>query len=68
MDNVTIPDEVWRAAMSIYHKTLRKNPGMAWQGSHRRRAQCVAGDAWGLVRRALGCSWFHPRPAEGEQR
>jgi hypothetical protein len=26
-----IPEEAWRAAMSAYHKTLRKNPGAAWQ-------------------------------------
>ena len=29
------PDEVseavWRAGMSAYHKTLRKNPALAWQ-------------------------------------
>lgn len=41
MDNVTIPDEVWRAAMSTYHKTLRKNPGMAWQ-----EAVVAALNAW----------------------
>ena len=26
-----ISEEVWRAGMSAYHKTLRKNPGLAWQ-------------------------------------
>lgn len=26
-----VPEPVWRAAMSAYHKTLRKNPAMAWQ-------------------------------------
>lgn len=26
-----VPECVWRAAMSAYHKTLRKNPAMAWQ-------------------------------------
>ena len=26
-----VPETVWRAAMSAYHKTLRKNPAMAWQ-------------------------------------
>lgn len=26
-----IDEEMWRAAMSTYHKTIRKNPGMAWQ-------------------------------------
>ena len=26
-----VPEPVWRAAMSTYHKTLRKNPAMAWQ-------------------------------------
>ena len=26
-----VPECVWRAAMSTYHKTLRKNPAMAWQ-------------------------------------
>ncbi len=26
-----VPECVWRAAMSTYHKTLRKNPSMAWQ-------------------------------------
>ena len=24
-----VPENVWRAAMSAYHKTLRKNPAMA---------------------------------------
>ena len=28
-----VPEEVWRSAMSTYHKTLRKNPGMAWQAA-----------------------------------
>lgn len=28
-----IPDEVWHTAMSVYHKTIRKNPGHAWQMS-----------------------------------
>ena len=26
-----VPEPIWRAAMSAYHKTLRKNPAMAWQ-------------------------------------
>jgi hypothetical protein len=26
-----ITEEQWRAAMSTYHKWIRKNPGMAWQ-------------------------------------
>ena len=26
-----VPECVWRAAMSTYHKTLRNNPSMAWQ-------------------------------------
>lgn len=26
-----ISEAVWRAAMSTYHKELRKDPGMAWQ-------------------------------------
>lgn len=28
-----VPEAVWRAAMSTYHKTLRKNPAMAWQAA-----------------------------------
>ena len=26
-----ITEEQWRAAMSTYHKMIRKEPGMAWQ-------------------------------------
>lgn len=26
-----ISEPVWRAAMSAYHKAIRKNPGSAWQ-------------------------------------
>jgi hypothetical protein len=26
-----ISEAVWRAGMSAYHKTLRKNPNLAWQ-------------------------------------
>lgn len=26
-----IPPEAWRAAMSTYHKTIKKRPGSAWQ-------------------------------------
>ena len=31
MEPENVPEAVWRAAMSAYHKTLRKNPTMAWQ-------------------------------------
>lgn len=27
----TVPEPVWRAAMSTYHKEIRKDPAMAWQ-------------------------------------
>jgi len=36
-----IPDEVWHTAMSTYHKTIRKNPGKAWQ-----EAIAAALNAW----------------------
>lgn len=26
-----IPEPVWRAVMSTYHREIRKNPGAAWQ-------------------------------------
>ena len=26
-----IPDNLWRAAMSTYHREIRRNPGNAWQ-------------------------------------
>jgi hypothetical protein len=28
-----VPENVWKAAMSRYHATVRKNPGMAWQSA-----------------------------------
>lgn len=28
-----VPREAWRAAMAAYYKTLRKDPGMAWQAA-----------------------------------
>lgn len=31
MEPENVPEATWRAAMSAYHKTLRKNPTMAWQ-------------------------------------
>lgn len=31
MTDIHIPDEVWRAAMSTYHKAIKKRPGSAWQ-------------------------------------
>jgi hypothetical protein len=33
MTDITIPPEAWRAAMSAYHKTIRKDPGNAWQAA-----------------------------------
>ena len=26
-----LPDSLWRAAMSVYHREIRRNPGNAWQ-------------------------------------
>lgn len=26
-----IPDNLWRIAMSVYHREIRRNPGNAWQ-------------------------------------
>lgn len=37
-----ISEAVWRAAMSTYHKELRRDPGMAWQ-----KAIAAAINAWG---------------------
>lgn len=42
-----ISEAVWRAAMSTYHKELRKDPGMAWQ-----KAMAAAINSWaGVVER-----------------
>lgn len=35
MSDIKIPPEVWRAAMSVYHKEIRRDPGNAWQAAIR---------------------------------
>ena len=33
MTEIHIPPEVWEAAMSTYHKAIRKDPATAWQSA-----------------------------------
>lgn len=33
IDASQIPENVWKAAMSRYHKVIRHNPAIAWQSA-----------------------------------